>query len=106
MQADMAEVLQLSSAAAGVEVALELSWADVLQEDWEAQVKAAYKPLQLTDDLWIIPEWCDLLFDTCCELDATPRLALYLEARSWSRHLRHSALRSCASLAQQGATIT
>lgn len=51
-------MVEESRTTAGVTGPLELSWSDVFEEDWEAQVKASYKPLQLTDDLWIIPEWC------------------------------------------------
>lgn len=56
----MDDVIKDSATTAGVTSALELSWSQVLEADWEAQVKASYKPLQVTDNFWIIPEWCDL----------------------------------------------
>lgn len=48
-----------SARTAACDSALELSWSSVYEADWEAQVRASYVPLQLTDDLWIIPEWCE-----------------------------------------------
>ena len=54
----MQSIISDSAAAAGVTSPLELCWSDVFEADWEAQVKASYKPLQLTNDLWILPEWC------------------------------------------------
>jgi ribosomal protein L11 methylase PrmA len=66
VQAEMDGVIKDSGTAAGVTSALELSWSQVFEADWEAQVKASYKPLQVTDNLWIIPEWCDLpLYHPC-----------------------------------------
>ncbi|KAG2426056.1 hypothetical protein HXX76_013246 [Chlamydomonas incerta] len=31
----------------------------VANESWVEQIKASYVPLQITDDLWIIPEWSE-----------------------------------------------
>lgn len=43
---------------AGVDGGLELEWSELYDQDWEEQVRASYVPVQLTDDLWIVPEWC------------------------------------------------
>ena len=58
VQNDCLAIVADSQAAAGIQVPLELSWGEVTEQDWEAQVRASYVPLQLADDLWIIPEWC------------------------------------------------
>ena len=54
-------VIQQSARAAGIQAPLELSWAAVHEADWEAHVKASYKPLELAEGLWIVPEWCAAL---------------------------------------------
>lgn len=54
-----------SAQIAGVAAPLDLSWGAVYDEDWEAQVKDSYRPLQLLDDLWIVPEWCALRAHRC-----------------------------------------
>lgn len=58
LQVDMERIIADSARIAGIAAPLELSWGDMYDEDWEAQVKDSYKPLQLLDDLWIVPEWC------------------------------------------------
>ena len=50
-------VVSSSAAAAGATSPLELAWSSTYTADWEAQVKASYKPIHLTEDLWIIPDW-------------------------------------------------
>ena len=53
----ISEVVASSARVAGVDAPLELSWSEVFTEDWEEQIRASYVPVQLTEDLWIIPEW-------------------------------------------------
>jgi ribosomal protein L11 methylase PrmA len=69
VQNDCLAIVADSQAAAGIQVPLELSWGEVTEQDWEAQVRASYVPLQLADDLWIIPEWCAKTADLIAILD-------------------------------------
>jgi len=53
----MERVVRDSAQAAGTSSALELAWSEMLTQDWEAQVRASYVPVQLTNNLWIVPDW-------------------------------------------------
>lgn len=75
----MESVITSSAAAAGVVSPLELAWSTTVLEDWEAQVRASYKPLQLTDDLWIVPDWCAHTAGPCCCIKGSPTAPLKLQ---------------------------
>lgn len=32
----------------------------VLNKDWMAEWKKSYKPFELTDNVWVVPSWCDV----------------------------------------------
>lgn len=49
--------IEQSARTANVEAPLQVTTAGILDQDWEASVRASYKPLQLTGKLWIVPDW-------------------------------------------------
>ncbi|KXZ41329.1 hypothetical protein GPECTOR_547g556 [Gonium pectorale] len=60
LEADVEGTLLLAAEAAGLPADLsQLSFGvePVANESWVEQIKASYVPLQLSDDLWVIPEW-------------------------------------------------
>ncbi|KAG2495791.1 hypothetical protein HYH03_006034 [Edaphochlamys debaryana] len=59
LEADVAGTLELAVGAleAELEAPLEYVVESVANEAWVEQIKASYVPLQITEDLWIIPEW-------------------------------------------------
>lgn len=70
MQEDMQAAIAHSAAAADITSPLDTSTAGVFDEDWEASVRASYKPLQMADGLWIVPDWCAAASGTPGGLDA------------------------------------
>jgi ribosomal protein L11 methylase PrmA len=52
------QAVKQSARAADVQAPLQLTMADMFDEAWEASVRASYIPIQLTDNLWIVPDWC------------------------------------------------
>jgi hypothetical protein len=64
----MERVVKDSARAAGIDDPLEVLWADAFEQDWEAQVRASYVPIQLLAGVWVVPDWCDFTSAPCLEI--------------------------------------
>jgi ribosomal protein L11 methylase PrmA len=58
LQEAMHAAIEQSARAADVGAPLQVTTAEIYNQDWEASVRESYKPLQLTEELWIVPDWC------------------------------------------------
>jgi len=56
---DVAGTLRAARDALGREQDLEASVEEVLDEEWEAAIRASYKPFEVESGLWVVPQWCE-----------------------------------------------
>lgn len=47
----------------------------VVDEEWEAAIKASYKPVRVDDGIWIVPDWCELEDPEAINIRLVPGLA-------------------------------
>jgi ribosomal protein L11 methylase PrmA len=42
---------------------------DVVAEEWVQSIRDSYRPSQVADGLWIVPDWCGDPGPQCCSVN-------------------------------------